>query len=95
LTPESPEVAGDENRVARASNGICFDSAKLSNALERASLQNGRHRFSVRHDSASFARRLRERELLIELRFGAVLAARSLSAVALSGFDQPACVPKE
>jgi len=34
-------------------------------------------------------------DLLIELRFGAVLAAPSLSVVALLGFDQPACVFKE
>ena len=95
LTPESAEVAGDENGDARAQDGIRFDSAKLLNALERTEPQNGRLGFVARHDSASFARQLRERDLLIELRFGAVLAARSLSAVALFGFDQPACVLKE
>jgi hypothetical protein len=95
LTSESAEVAGVENRRARAVNGMCFDSAKLLTARERALPQNGWPRFALRHDSASFARQLRERDLLIELRFGAVLAARSLSAVALLGFDQPACVFKE
>jgi hypothetical protein len=95
LTSEIAEVSGDENDPARAANGMCFDSAKLLNARERASPQNARQRFVLHHESASFARQLRERDLLIELRFGAVLAARSLSAVALSGFDQPACVLKE
>jgi hypothetical protein len=74
---------------------MCFDSAKLLNARERAHLQNHSRASSARHDSASFAGQLRARDLLIELPFGAVLAAPSLSAVGLFGFDHPACVLKE
>jgi hypothetical protein len=74
---------------------MCFDSAKLLSVRERAPLQNQSPVSSARHDSASFAGQLRARDLLIELRFGAVLAAPSLSVVALLGFDHPACVLKE
>jgi hypothetical protein len=95
LTPQTAEVAVDEKQRARASNGMCFDSAKLLSAHESAALQNEARANSGRHDSASFARQLRERDLLIELPFGAVLAAPSLSAVALLGFDHPACEFKE